>query len=81
MSTDGSEDEDYDAYMDTHHDHLDAKRFPIHDACEFESLEALKVRSSVGEFFLRSRCLHAEAGQTWIFSIFAHFLYFGFLCG
>ena len=51
MSTDGSDDEDYDAYMEAHHGHLDAKRFPIHDACEFDSLEALKVRSSVGDFF------------------------------
>ena len=72
MSTDGSEDdEDYDAYMETHHNHLDAKRFPIHDACEFDSLEALKVRSCVEDFFRSSlwwRWLHAEVGQTEIFS-------------
>eukprot|EP00977_Amphora_coffeiformis_P003804 scaffold765_cov160-Amphora_coffeaeformis.AAC.5 len=42
MSSDGSDDEDYDAYMETHHASLDEKRFPVHDACEFDSLEALK---------------------------------------
>ena len=51
MSSDGSDDEDYDAYMEAHHNHHDAKRFPIHDACEFESLDALQVSSAVGPFF------------------------------
>ena len=50
MSSDGSDDEDYDAYMETHHTDLDAKRFPVHDACEFDSLEALKVRRPLHSF-------------------------------
>jgi hypothetical protein len=45
MSSDSSDDEDYDAYMETHdpHDHPDVKRYPIHDACEFDTVQALKV--------------------------------------
>jgi hypothetical protein len=45
MSSDGSDDEDYDAYMDQHVAGADAMRFPIHDACESESLDVLKVSS------------------------------------
>lgn len=48
MSSDGSDDEDYDAYADSHPVHMNEKRFPIHDACEFESLEALKVSLALG---------------------------------
>ena len=67
MSSDGSDDEDYDVYMETHHAPYDTKRFPIHDACEFESLEALKVRSVVAGSVPLSRCLHAAARQTDLF--------------
>lgn len=45
MSSDGSDDdEDYNVYMEGHHTAIDAKRFPVHDACEYDTLEALKVR-------------------------------------
>jgi len=37
-----SEDEDYEAYVEAAHVH--ERRYPLHDCCEFEDVDALKVR-------------------------------------
>ena len=49
MSDEESSDEDYDYHAtgnDLHGEEVEA-RFPIHDCCEFEDVEALKVRSCI----------------------------------
>lgn len=44
MSSDTtSDDEDYDAYVETSHEV--EKRFPLHDCVEFDDIDALKVSS------------------------------------
>ena len=40
--SDSDDDEDYDAYGVE--EEVESKRYPIHDACEFDDLDALKVR-------------------------------------
>ena len=45
-SSSESDDEDYDAYVDSSQQDADNKRFPIHDCCEFDDIDALKVRTS-----------------------------------
>ena len=46
MSTsEGSDDEEYQTYPGLSHSSLE-RRYPIHDACEFDDIEALKVRDS-----------------------------------
>lgn len=42
MSSDDSDDEDYDAYAAPHN--MMERRYPLHDCVEFEDVEALKVR-------------------------------------
>jgi hypothetical protein len=47
MSDEESSDEDYDFHAnanDLHGEDVEA-RYPIHDCCDFEDVEALKVRS------------------------------------
>ena len=47
MSDDSSDEEDY-AYDDVHQRIIE-KRFPLHDCCEFEDVEALRVRLETTE--------------------------------
>ena len=45
MSTDDSDDDDYDAFVESHH--IQERRFPVHDCCEFEDIDALRVRFGI----------------------------------
>lgn len=61
MSDGSSDDEDYDAFHDTQH--VEEKRYPLHDCCEFEDLKALRVSppavddGRAAEVLLRGACV------------------------
>jgi hypothetical protein len=42
-----SHEEEYDPYADPNR--LSEKRYPLHDCCEFEDVEALRVRLEMAE--------------------------------
>ena len=47
MSEDSSDEEDYDAFNDAHH--TMEKRYPLHDCCDLEDVEALRVSRETSE--------------------------------
>jgi len=45
MSDSESDDDDYEVYGESHHSIRD-RRYPLHDCCEFEDVDALRVSSA-----------------------------------
>ena len=66
-SGDSSDDEDYDAFADSHQP-LE-KPYPIHDCCEYEEVDALRVSLVVKQSPIFRRLLRALNTPVYFYSL------------